>query len=257
MAAMGHEAERGRRILRQEFQKVAHIDVQRVAQGDHARKAQAVGGRPVQRGGGHRARLRHQRDPAGRGHGAREAGVDARGRRQHAQAVRADDPHQVRPGGVKKGLPTSRAGGIVSLEAGADHHSRATAPGAELGDDARDGGGGRGDDRQVGRVRKRRDRRAAGVAQHGRAIGVREQNLAREAARQKIGGQHVAHGARTGIGPDQSDDRWREESVQVARAHAGALSDLRRFTRRAGGEPGSAPWPRCGPSPAPRQQPPV
>src|SRR3546814_11355105 len=64
-------------------------------------EADAAVRRPVQHGGDHRAGLADERDVAGLRLEVGEAGIEVDAGNHDADAVRADHPHQVRPGGIE------------------------------------------------------------------------------------------------------------------------------------------------------------
>ncbi len=78
----------GARVVLPVFEQVVAADVGLVADRDERGDLQ-----PVQQRGGHGARLRHQRHPALDGSVRQEAGVQPGPGVDHAQAVRADEPH--------------------------------------------------------------------------------------------------------------------------------------------------------------------
>ena len=144
-------------VARQHVEHVAEIDVGHVAHGDQVREADALGGAPVGQAGQHRARLRHRRDPSGLEAGRPEAGVEAEPRHGVADAVRPDDPEQMRPCRAQDALAPARvvlARRGAAARAGGDDDGDLGAALAELDDQARHRFGRRHDDRQIRRLRK-------------------------------------------------------------------------------------------------------
>jgi hypothetical protein len=106
-----------------------------------------------------------------------------------------------------------------AFEAGADHHRGATTSRAEIGDEAGDGGGRRGDDRQVGRLGEVRD---LGVSLHRANRGfvrVDRHDRPHETALKQVAGQHLSHRSGPVAGPDQGHGAWLEEGIEVAGGH--------------------------------------
>ena len=105
-AGLGHRLEvqhdRIRRgIFGEVVDQVAHFDVERVADRDEIGEADVLGQRPVEDRRAERSALGDEGGAAELGHGRSEAGVEPAAGNQHAQAVRADDPHGGKLGGLR------------------------------------------------------------------------------------------------------------------------------------------------------------
>jgi hypothetical protein len=97
-------------IARKVTEDVAEVDVGTLAERDQGREADAACPRPVEDGCDQRARLRDERQVAGECVGVRKAGIEAEPGRQQADAVRAEDPQQVRARSVEDGPLSALSG---------------------------------------------------------------------------------------------------------------------------------------------------
>src|SRR5690606_34988905 len=112
--------------------------------------------RPIEERRADGARLRDERDASALRHRLAEARVELRGRAQHAEAVRSDEPDAVRPGDAKR-LVLERAAARAGLaEAAGQDHGRANPGLAAFAEHVGHDAGRRDDQREV--------RRAADVA---------------------------------------------------------------------------------------------
>ena len=87
----------GRPIEREEVEQVTEIDIDHVSKRDDSRKTDTMHRRPFDQARGDGAGLRYQSEIAGGRHARRKAGIELGARRQHAEAVGADQPEAGRP----------------------------------------------------------------------------------------------------------------------------------------------------------------
>ena len=113
-----------RSIEREEVEQVAEIDVDHVSKRDHRREPDTVHRRPFDQARGDGAGLRHQSEIAGGRHPRRKTGIELGARRQHAEAVGADQPEA---GGARRPLaPIRKRTGSVPEAGGDDDRRRRT-----------------------------------------------------------------------------------------------------------------------------------
>jgi hypothetical protein len=106
-----------------------------------------------------------------------------------------------------------------AADAGRDHHGRAGAAGAQLGDDARDRAGWRGEHRQVRRLRQAGD---VGIDRHAfdsRPSRVHRRDLAGEACVEQVARDDGTDRARPIAGADQRHRCGRKQRVEVPNGH--------------------------------------
>ncbi len=84
-------------ILQQQVEQLAEADVDAAAERDHVRKSDPERHREIEHRGGHRARLRDEREMAGHRHRCAIRRVDARFGTDHAERSGADDAHARAP----------------------------------------------------------------------------------------------------------------------------------------------------------------
>ena len=217
-----HQHGAGLVVARQHVEHVAEIDVAHVAHRDQVREADALGRPPVGQTGQHGARLRHRRDPSGLEPARPEAGIQSDARHGVADAVRPDDPEQMRPRRPQDALAPA---GVVlarrgaAARAGGDDDGDLGAALAELEDQARHRLGRRHDDRQIGGLAEFGQALQHRTALDRAALDVQQMDLALEAA-----GQQVARDGRTDragahAGADRDDRPRGHHLVEVAGGH--------------------------------------
>jgi hypothetical protein len=137
------------------------------------------------------------------GQGAGEGGVQTRERAHHAHAVGTDDAHRATP---LQDFPFQRRAGFTYLaETGRDDDRPFHAGLCALGDDARNGCGRRGHDRQIYFLGDIRDAGIRFDPEHGGALGVHGIDSSAEGCGSQVRQQRQADAARRFRG---ADDRY-------------------------------------------------
>ena len=128
----------GRPIEREEVEQVAEVDVDLVAKRHDRRKADTVRGRPFDQSRSDGAGLRHESEISRGRHARGETGIELGARRQHAEAVWADQSEAGGPGRFLAGVG-QRAGSVRETGGDDDRGRRAflarrlTMPGTDCG----------------------------------------------------------------------------------------------------------------------------
>jgi hypothetical protein len=147
------------------------------------------------------------------------------GRRQHADAVGADEACEVRF--CRRQNPFLQRAAFGAAEPGAKDHDRLGAAARELIDQFGHRGGWRRNDGQVGGGRQLRDAGIAGHTRYGLVFRIDERDVALEAAVPQIAEHHFADGAVTIAGADEGDRRRLEEAIEIANRHVPGHPDVR------------------------------
>ena len=207
-------------VGRQIIEQIAEIDVAHIPQRDDMGKADAPFRGPIEHGRDDRPGLGDEGDIAFVGRQMGKARIDAGMGRDQPDAVRPDDPHQMRARRVEHGLMQFVAAFDLA-ETRRDNHCRAAALLAEFLDDLGNAGRRCRDDRQI-RCRRqigdrtvvqgRADRGLMGIDRHDRPV---------EARSEEIVGNDRAHGMGPVAGADQGDRLRAEQGVEIADAHEG------------------------------------
>ncbi len=190
-------------VEREEVEQVAEIDVDLVAERDDRRKADLARRRPFDQARRDGARLRDQRDIAGRRRVRGEARIELGARRQHAEAIGTDEPQA---GGARRLLGGFGQRPRTMAQPRGDDDGGGRASCAGLGDDAGHRLRRRGDHDDVGRDRQRLDGLDRFHALDLVVVRIDEMDRAFEAGAAQVGEHGPARGrqART-----RADDRHR------------------------------------------------
>ena len=149
----------GLRIRGEIIEHIAEIDIGHIAERDNLRKADAARRRPVEHRGDHRARLTDQGDVSRRCGQVREGRVEPDSGHHDADAVRAQNPQEVRLCHIKRGLLQDAAVLAKLAKTGGNNDGGARPPLRQLAYQRWHGLGRRGDDREIGRLRQTCDSR--------------------------------------------------------------------------------------------------
>ncbi|GAA1319296.1 hypothetical protein GCM10009647_050860 [Streptomyces sanglieri] len=217
------------------LEEVVARDVGTVARGDEGGQARAAPVEPGEQRDADRSGLGEQADASGGGRLGGERGVqpDRFGVVDHAEGVRADDPHPVRTGLPDQfALPFPALGAPFGVSGG-EHHQALDAVLAAVRDGFRDPVCGDGDDREVDRLLDLADRGVGGDTVDGHLVGgegaVHGVRAAGEAGSEEVAQDRAADSAG---GPADADDGDRAGGQQAL--HGPCLRPL--FTAALDGE---------------------
>jgi len=199
-------------------QQVGEVDVQRIAQRHHGGEADRLAHAPFDQATGDGTRLRNQCEVAGLRETAGQTGVEARVRRDHAQAVRAEHAQAslAREGFELRG---GRAGSAAHRRG--QHHHRTGTFLRSLRGQLRHRCRRRGDHHQV-----RRPRQVAQVARdrdavHRRRMLVHQPDLALEAAGAQVLDHRTTHRAWPRLAAHHRHGARTEDRIEAVGAHGG------------------------------------
>ncbi len=210
----------GPAVERKMVEQVVEIDVGHIAERDDAGKADVAPVGPVDHRRDHGAGLGDEGEIAGQGRRRGEARIELHLRGEHAEAIRADQPHAARPRGLKRAFG-ERARPLAQA-AGENDGGLGAAPGGVGNDIGHDGGRGRNHD-QIGRDGKRADAGVTSQAIDLAVAGIDEIDAAGEARGQDILEQNVADAARPRARAGYGDRAGGEDRIEAAEAHGGKL----------------------------------
>ena len=151
----------------------------------------------------------------------RDARIQTRAWHHDAEAVGADDAHQVRLGSIQQRLLQLATAPLHALpNAGTDDHGGPRSPRCQLGDDAWHQVRRCADHREVGRHREASDVRIGEHALDDAALRVDRHHRTVEPAGEQVASEQRAQGRGGRAGPHQSDRLRPEQELQIAHGHA-------------------------------------
>ena len=207
-------------IARGDIQQVAEIDIHHVAEGNHRAKPHPARRCPVHQPGGHRAGLGEAGDGPGLGLHMAETGIHPGAGHDEAQAVRPDDAQQGRACRLQHVLAALHADRCPAFaKARRDHHRAGTTALRQLSDQARHRVRRRGDHREIGVFRQRRDIGPDTQPVDLAAMRIDRHQRPGKPRRAHVGQHEMADAARPGGGTDQGYRARSENTIEIADGH--------------------------------------